>query len=173
MERRSVMWVFEIWWPSVWSEEEFGVWCPHTRTDAITQFFVDSQYEKTQSMWKRKSKVWVLNTGEGENFFLPVSDRFRWQWFHLLLRRSEDVDGLLSRWAVGWIRLELGALDGFGWILFTDEDLQKPQFGFNSLVLLVFVHHRRAIFLLNIPVGGKTFWLRAKLTWCFCPTSNV
>lgn len=56
MERRSVMWVFEIWWPSVWSEEEFGVWCPRTRTDAITQFFVDSQYEKTQSMWKKKVK---------------------------------------------------------------------------------------------------------------------
>ncbi len=139
------------------------------RTDAILNAAWFSVWESL-SMWKRKTKVWISNS----------SCRSFFGWWSTGVSSSSpvvewggtavDVDGLLSGWDFEMVQAMSDAngtiLDGLGWILLANEDLQKPQFGFNALVLFVFVHHRHAVFLLNIPVGEiKTFCLRTMLIW--------
>lgn len=41
-------------------------------------------------------------------------------------------------------------LDGFGGILFADENLQEAELGFDPLVLPVLLQHRHPVLLLNI-----------------------
>lgn len=107
----------------------------------------DSQYEKACGKQRLKSEYQTQGNfvflGDGEEAFFP-SPAVEW-------------GGAAAEADAGRVWSERGALDGFGWILLADEDLQKPQFGFNALVLFVFVHHRHAVFLLNIPVRERTF----------------
>ncbi len=123
----------------------------------------DSQYEKACQCGKdrHKSEYQTLPVGH----FLD--DGAQASLLLLLQRLSEEG----RQWAAVDC-CQYGAsgtlLDGLGWILLANEDLQEPQFGFNALVLFVFVHHGHAVFLLNSPVGGggiETFRLRTMLMW--------
>lgn len=50
-----------------------------------------------------------------------------------------------------------GALsDGFGGILFADENFQEPELGFDPLVLLVLLQHRYPVLLLHISKRSET-----------------
>lgn len=46
--------------------------------------------------------------------------------------------------------LQTAGLDGFGGILFADEDFQEAEFGLDPLVLPVLLQHRHPVFLLNV-----------------------
>lgn len=49
-------------------------------------------------------------------------------------------------------------LDGFGGILFADENFQEPEFGLDPLVLPVLLQHRHPVLLLDISTAEeKTF----------------
>lgn len=47
-------------------------------------------------------------------------------------------------------------LDGFGGILFTDENFQEAELGLDPLVLSVLLQHRHTILLLDIPAAEET-----------------
>lgn len=47
-------------------------------------------------------------------------------------------------------RLQMVGLDGFGGILFADEDFQEAEFGLDPLVLPVLLQHRHPVLLLNV-----------------------
>lgn len=56
--------------------------------------------------------------------------------------------------------LKTAGLDGFGGILFADENLQEAEFGLDPLVLSVLLQHRHAVLLLNVSViktGGDAY----------------
>ncbi len=63
--------------------------------------------------------------------------------------------------------LRRAGLDGFGGILFADENLQEAEFGLDPLVLPVLLQHRHPVLLLNISTteegdrGEKVFILLA------------
>lgn len=46
-----------------------------------------------------------------------------------------------------------GILDGFGGILFADENFQEAQLGLDPLVLPVLLEHRHPVLLLNISTA--------------------
>lgn len=50
-------------------------------------------------------------------------------------------------------RLRKTGLDGFGGILFADENLQEAELGLDPLVLPVLLQHRHPVLLLNISTA--------------------
>lgn len=52
-----------------------------------------------------------------------------------------------------WVRV--GGLDGFGGILFADENFQETQFGFDPLVLPVLLQHGHPVLLLHISTAQQ------------------
>lgn len=52
-------------------------------------------------------------------------------------------------------RLRRAGLDGFGGILFADEDFQEAEFGLDLLVLPVLLQHRHPVLLLNISTAEE------------------
>ncbi len=98
------------------------------------------------SMWKRQTQVWISNS----------SCRSFFGWWSTGVSSSSSPAVEWGGAAVDYCQhgASRTLLDGLGWILLANEDLQEPQFGFNALVLFVFVHHGHAVFLLNSPVGG-------------------
>lgn len=47
--------------------------------------------------------------------------------------------------------------DGFGGVLFADENFQEAQLGFDPLVLLVLLQHRHPVLLLHISKRREKF----------------
>ena len=50
--------------------------------------------------------------------------------------------------------VEEAGLDGFGGVLFADEDLQEAELGLDPLVLPVLLQARHPVLLLHVPVRG-------------------
>lgn len=61
------------------------------------------------------------------------------------VRRVEE-----RRWNKG------GRSDGFGGILFADENFQEAELGFDPLVLFVLLQHRYPVLLLNISARRES-----------------
>lgn len=76
--------------------------------------------------------------------------------------RSACCDGFVAEPSQLWWagpsqqRPQQMCLDGFGGILFADEDFQEPQFSLDPLVLSVLLQHRHPVLLLNIPTAQET-----------------
>lgn len=79
-----------------------------------------------------------------------------------------------------------GGLDGFGGILFADENFQETKFSFNPLVLSVLLLHRNPVLLLDISVAEETEERKSfsislgqsmeklfYLFWLSCPTERM
>lgn len=51
--------------------------------------------------------------------------------------------------------VEEAGLDGFGGVLFADEDLQEAELGLDPLVLPVLLQVRHPVLLLHVPARGR------------------
>lgn len=82
-----------------------------------------------------------------------------------LQERLSGCDGVPGESSQQWWQLMCavtvgiwGGLDGFGGILFADENFQEAEFGLDPLVLPVLVQHRHPVLLLNVSAaedGGE------------------
>lgn len=70
-----------------------------------------------------------------------------------------------------------GGLDGFGGILFADENFQEAEFGLDPLVLPVLLQHRHPVLLLNISAaeedGGEKLLISVLKKYLLCLLSDT
>lgn len=106
-------------------------------------FFYGSSWEENQRLddeLRRRS----AGCGPGQIFYAT--------WWRWEASPGHVLQGApVRRWRVRWQRLSEGTLDGFGWVLFADEDLQEAELGLDPLVLPVLLQHRNAVLLLDVP----------------------